>query len=185
MPNWCSNEITIRHPDPAMIDRVIRARDGLLMEFFPTPQELLDTVAGWPGEDQQAAHETQKANNLEKYGYRDWYEWNIANWGTKWDVSFDGIERTDENTVQGHFESAWSPPTAAYEQLLALGFEIEASYYEPGMCFVGSWDNGQDRCYNYGESTSASVRHAIGAELDDQWGISREMAQYEQEAAEE
>ena len=181
MPNWCNNGITLRHADPQMIERVLKGREGLLMEFLPTPQELLDTVAGFVGEDKQAAHEAQMKSNLEKYGYTDWYNWNIANWGTKWDFALDNVERQDPNTVSAAFDSAWSPPITAYERLLELGFEIEAFYYEPGMCFVGKWVDGEDECFEYGGRTSETVRDYIGEELDDYFGISEEMAQYEEE----
>ena len=185
MPNWCNNGITLRHADPAMIDRVIKGQEGLLMEFLPTPKELTDTVAGFMGEDKRAAHEAQQQANIEKYGYKDWYDWNVANWGTKWDVNLDSIERVDPNTVSASFESAWAPPTTAYEKLCALGFEIEAMYYEPGMCFVGKWTGNEedffDDYYEYSGETSATVREVIGEELDDYFGISEEMANYEEE----
>ncbi len=184
MPNWCSNGITLRHADPAMIDRVIKGQEGLLMEFLPTPQELVDTeAASYPDSMADKARELRlkQEANIEKYGYKDWYDWNIANWGTKWDFNLENVERQDPNTVTASFESAWAPPTGAYEKLMALGFEVEAMYYEPGMQFVGKWDNGEDDYYEYGGETSATVREAIGAELDDYFGISEEMAQYEEE----
>ena len=185
MPNWCNNGITLRHADPQMIDRVIKGQESVLMEFIPTPQELVDTVAGFMGEDKRAAHEAQQAANIKKYGYKDWYDWNIANWGTKWDFSLDNIERTDDNTLTASFDSAWAPPIDAYIKLCALGFEIEAMYYEPGMAFVGKFvgdaDGYDDDYFEYGGETSATVRDAIGAELDDYFGISAEMEQYEEE----
>lgn len=185
MPNWCSNGITLRHADPAMIERVLKGKDGLLMEFLPTPKDLTDTVSGFVGDDKQAAHEAQMARNIEKHGFKDWYDWNINNWGTKWDFALESIERTDANTVQASFESAWAPPTGAYEKLMELGFEIKAYYYEPGMCFVGKWDNGCDDYYEYGGEDSTTVREAIGEELDDYFGISEDMAQWEEENKEE
>ncbi len=185
MPNWCNNGITIKHKDPAMIERVLKGKEGLLMEFCPTPQELIDTVSGFMGEDKRAAHEAQQAANIAKYGYKDWYDWNVANWGTKWDFSLESVERTDPNTVQASFESAWAPPIDAYRKLCALGFEIEAFYYEPGMAFVGKFEGSEDfendDYYEYGGYDSKTVRDVIGAELDDYWGISEEIAQYEEE----
>jgi hypothetical protein len=181
MPNWCNNSITLKHEDPAMIDRVLKGQEGLLMEFLPTPKELTETVAGFTGEDKREAHEAQQQANIEKYGYKDWYDWNIANWGTKWDVSADSIEREDANTVSLSFESAWAPPTGAYEKLMELGFKITAYYYEPGMCFVGKWEDGCDDYFEYGDETSATVREAIGEELDDYFGISESMREYEEE----
>lgn len=182
MPNWCNNGITLRHADPAMIDRVVKGKDGLLMEFLPTPEALLETTAGSFGDDEkQRALEAQQAENVRKYGFKDWYDWNIANWGTKWDFALENVDRPDPNTVTAAFDSAWSPPIDAYNKLMELGFEVEAMYYEPGMCFVGKFDNGVDECIEYGEFNSETVRDAIGAELDDYFGISEEMAQYEEE----
>lgn len=189
MPNWCNNGITLRHADPAMIERALKATDGLLMEFIPTPKELTETVAGFMGEDKRAAHEAQQRANIEKYGHKDWYDWNIANWGTKWDFSLENVDRPDPNTLTASFDSAWAPPIDAYVKLLALGFEIEAMYYEPGMCFVGKFTgNGEDYSddyYEYGGETSATIRELIGEEIDDYFGISDEMAQYEDEENQE
>jgi len=186
MPNWCNNGITLKHKDPAMLDRVVKATDGLLMEFLPTPQALTETMAGSYGDtEKQAALEAKEAENLKLYGYKNWYDWNVANWGTKWDFSLDSVERIDENTVQASFDSAWAPPIDAYVKLLALGFEIEAFYYEPGMGFVGKFTGDEedyfDDYFEYSGETSATIREAIGAELDDYFGISEEMAQWEEE----
>ena len=185
MPNWCMNGVTLRHADPQMIDRVVKGKGGLLMEFLPTPQDLVDTVAGFMGEDKRAAHEAQQRANIEKHGYKDWYDWNIANWGTKWDFSLENIDRVDANTVSAAFDSAWAPPIDAYLKLCALGFEIEALYYEPGMAFVGKFTGDEhsydDDCIEYGGATAETVRDMIGEELDDYFGISEEMRQYEEE----
>ena len=168
-----------------MIDRVVKGKDGLLMEFIPTPQELIDTVAGYPGADKEAEHNAQMERNLAQFGAKDWYDWNINNWGTKWDFALENIDRPDPNTVTAAFDTAWAPPIDAYRKLCALGFEIEAMYYEPGMCFVGKFtgdeDSTDDECYEYAGETSATVREAIGEELDDYFGISEEMRQYEEE----
>jgi hypothetical protein len=168
-----------------MIDRVLKGKDGLLTEFLPTPQELIDTVSGFVSEDKQAAHDLQQEANRKKYGHPDWYQWNIANWGTKWDFGLENVEQPDPNTVTAAFDSAWAPPTRAYEQLMELGFEITAYYYEPGMAFVGKWEDGCDDYYEYGGETSETVREAIGEELDDYFGISESMADWEAENAED
>ena len=181
MPNWCSNGITLRHADPQMIERAAKAlQEGkFLQEFIPCPQALIDTVSGFVPE--QAALEAKQSANRELYGYSTWYEFNIANWGTKWDVSSDNVEIADANTVTAGFDSAWAPPIRAYEQLMEQGFEVEAFYYEPGMCFVGKWDNGNDDNYDYGGATSETVQDMIGEELDDYFGISEQMADWEAE----
>jgi hypothetical protein len=160
-----------------MIERAAKAlQEGtFLQEFIPCPKELIETVAnGQTNEDMVAKH-----------GYSSWYDFNIANWGTKWDVESSNVEIEDANTVTAGFDSAWSPPVTAYEQLMDLGFEVEAFYYEPGMQFVGKWDNGSDYCVEYGGQTSETVRDMIGEELDDYFAISEQMAQWEEENQEE
>jgi hypothetical protein len=53
------------------------------------------------------------------------------------------------------------------------------------MGFVGKWEDGYDDFYEYGGENSQTVRSAIGDELDDMFGISESMREYEEENAEE
>ena len=185
MPNWCSNGVRIRHNDPMKIKLL---KDACLEEGFcnfaiPVPQDLRDTTAGWSGDPvKQAANEAKEKANLEKYGHANWYDFCTSEWGTKWDVQFDSCEVSDDGLeLTGSFESAWAPPCGVYEALVNEGYDVVAYYYEPGMAFVGKYDNGDDQCYEFGGETSATVRDAIGEDLDDYFGISEQMAEYEQE----
>lgn len=58
----------------------------------------------------------------------DWYNWNVRNWGTKWDVAVSSTETypntTVEDTANGdnhvvhyNFETAWSRPMGALTKL--------------------------------------------------------------------
>jgi hypothetical protein len=160
-----------------MIERAAKALQvgQFLHEFIPCPKELLEAVANF----------TKNEDMVAKHGYSSWYDFNIANWGTKWDVSSDNVEIVDANTLTAGFDSAWAPPTRAYEQLMDLGFEVEAFYYEPGMQFVGKWADGVDEYYELGGEDSTTVRESIGEELDDYFCISESMADWEAENAEE
>ncbi len=195
MPNWCNNDITITHKDPAMIERVQKAlaEGKFLSEFLPCPKELTETVSGHCGDGYaQELNQFKMQLNLKYYGAKDWYDWCVANWGTKWDVSGDDglTQLLNPTTLQASFDSAWAPPTAAYEKLIEQGFYIKAFYNEPGMAFCGVWEgdteNGfmDDYCEYSGE-TSETVRSAIGDELDDFYNISETMAEYEAENAED
>ena len=188
MPNWCNNSVEIYHEDPAMIERVRKAfNDGrLLDEFIPVPQALRDTVSGSMGEDKRAEHEAQQAANVEKYGYANWYDFCVNEWGTKWDIGADGNPAQDfPGGLMLGFDSAWAPPCAAYEKLTEQGFRIRAMYYEPGMGFAGVWDNGDDDYYEYGGLDSKGIAETLPAELDEAFGISESVAEWEAENAEE
>jgi hypothetical protein len=166
-----------------MIERVRRGfKEGLLNEFIPCPAELHEHES--PIRDEALAERF-----LEQYGARDWYDWQVKNWGTKWDISGDDYNGPQEipNGLTLTFDSAWAPPTEAYAKLCAMGFVIEAFYYEPGMCFVGKWTGDEesfdDDYYEYSSQDSKDVREFIGAELDDMFNISEELAQYEEDEA--
>lgn len=63
--------------------------------------------------------------NKKKYGFFDWYEWSIENWGTKWNSS--NTYFLDENgTFQ--FDSAWSPAIPVIEVLSRMHPELRIIY---------------------------------------------------------
>lgn len=85
------------------------------------------------------------------FGAIDWYEWNIVNYGTKWDVEVELSEpyndRIDvnqaeadacEDTIDFTFGSAWSPPLEFFRWLAnEYGIHYMLRYSEPGCCFGG------------------------------------------------
>jgi len=191
MPNWCSNGVTITHEDTAKIAALAEAfKEGKFCNHvIPVPEDL-QIVAGRVGADDNAEQielERRTKENLEKYGAGSWYDFCVSRWGTKWDVTDEcGVDITnDGRTMSASFESAWSPPCGVYEELVDQGYEVIAYYYEPGMGYVGKWEDGIDDCHEYGSENSKTVRDAIGEELDDYWGISESMADWEEENMDE
>ena len=84
-----------------------------------------------------------------------------------------------------NFSTAWSPPIGVYEKMLENNIGVEATYYEPGMCFVGSWKNGLDEYYDYSGSNSKEIPNLIGEELDMMYQISAEVESYENDLEEQ
>ena len=190
MPNWCDNQVTITGPNSVIdkIEKIVNEDDshkntGLLHFFHPMPKELRDTTAD--------GKEDKKL--MKKYGYSDWYGWACDNWSTKWEVcEFYGVDRQylteqseGESMISFAFSSAWAPPIGAYEYFLAKNEEctLKAHYYEGGCDFMGVFENGDDRCYqpsNY-NSDSKFIESGDGWELDDYFGITESMAEWEAE----
>ena len=188
MPNWCNNNLTLTHEDPAMILRAKEALDRgeFLQEFIPVPQDLKDTVSGSMGEDHREAHEAQQKANREKHGYSNWYDFCVGEWGTKWDVGGDGQTdiHPDGKMLHTTFDSAWSPPVNAYVKLEELGFGVNAMYYEGGMAYAGAYGEGGDEEINL-EGMSADDVENHYPEIDEAFGISESMREYEAENEEE
>lgn len=180
MPNWCSNTLTLKHEDPAMIKRVTESvgRGELFAEFVPVPEELKITAGTMTADEA-----VQAKKNMESHGYANWYDYCVNEWGTKWDVDAD-IHLATDNSVDLSFESAWSPPIGWYEKMMGLGFYVDAYYYEPGMNFCGRWEEGNDEYYEI-PSTSEATKEYIPSDIDDMFGISDYQYEYEQENREE
>tara|TARA_Y100001937_G_scaffold128673_1_gene206631 strand:- start:2412 stop:3134 length:723 start_codon:yes stop_codon:yes gene_type:complete len=85
--------------------------------------------------------EADKALLNEKlYGHKDWYNWSIDNWGTKWDASNDnGISHQNKDELCLGFDTAWAPPIPWLQKVTdrykRLKFTLE--YQEEGMGFEG------------------------------------------------
>ena len=186
MPNWCNNTLTLEHDDPAMIVRAKAAfaRGEFLHEFIPVPLCLTETISGGHSDpEKQAALEKSEQDNLNAYNYKNWYDFCVNEWGTKWDVGgSDGDAQDFDGGVILSFDSAWAPPLKAYERLIEQGFYINATYFEPGMAYCGRWEDGSDDYYEYGGMTSDEIEQGgIPSDLDEAYGISEMVAEYEDE----
>ena len=115
MPNWCSNRATITGPAPVIKEITeILNQDGSPLLQWMVPRPIAET---------------------------DWYNWNIHNWGTKWDICDVYFEnQAEEDSIEFSFCSAWAPPVEAFETWAIndgrVQFNLE--YWEPGCGFVGS-----------------------------------------------
>ena len=153
MPNWCSNtlEITGSKEKIAHIGKELDHNEGknFFDVFVPNAEEV--------GKSEE------------------WYSYNLENYGCKWNCDAsdweveDGI---DESSIKISFDSPWGPPIALYDRLMEEeGVSILASYFEPGMCFVGEYIDGEDNYYEYSGATSEDIYDVVPAELADQWGL--------------
>jgi hypothetical protein len=162
MPNWCSNSLKLvattaesEKKLAEIVQELSRAKAaGEDAEFFklikPVP-EALQITAGYLGAgtpEQTALLETEK-RNLDTYGYKNWYDFCVAEWGTKWDSSTQDMDEPfniDGNAVTIFFDTAWSPPMGIYHALEDMGFKLEATYVEQGVGFIGYYSDGVDKC---------------------------------------
>ena len=117
MPNWCSNRAVISGPAPVIeeIKHILESEEKALLAWM-VPQPNFD-------------------------GDQDWYAWNIANWGTKWDICDTYIDNdAEEDSIEFSFSTAWAPPVDAFRTWAESDGRVQFTldYWEPGCAFVGS-----------------------------------------------
>jgi len=166
MPNWCNNNITISGPTE-------------------TIKQL------W--EDAQTAGPDGGFGLLEAMAPIG--EWDYGNavetWGTKWDISDEGLEFTDNGdgtaSIQGWFDSAWAPPIGAYEKFCddMDNCEISASYFEPGMDFAGFWHGMEEHLDDLHEVWENDPDNELFRRLDEEYNLSEQFAEWDEEFSEE
>jgi hypothetical protein len=191
MPNWCSNTLEIKGPTKKLeeFSKTIKDGEGFFNTILPLPKQLEETTSPTPKDSNQPLID----------GANNWYDWRVNNWGTKWDVDgedsfytnelkdFDTLEDgTERSVLTLAFDTAWSPPEGIFEELSRQGFGIKAYYYEPGMDFAGRWEDGDDegiQVHDY-KHDDKFWTEGLGKELDEEFNICEEMAQYDEDEEE-
>jgi hypothetical protein len=182
MPNWCYNHLLVEGLGAQRFWEATKGKRAVYpsTEFdkkFHT-QEELDYHEKYHGFCFNALVPVPP-EVLEK-GYSDaGYQWQIDNWGTKWDVyedrAFD-LFANEEGYIGVNFDTAWSPPT--YWMLKASqGFPdvtLALTFHEEGNNFCGKVviQNGKvlvDQQYNNLEDQDAYDEFMF-----EEFGIERE-----------
>lgn len=154
MPNWCMNRLTVSHEDPAKLSEFCQAYNAgkMLSHYLPQPEYLqTGEIITTPGGEEI------------KCMSDDEWQWRVANWGTKWDISPGQEASVCNGEVCVLFDSAWSPPVGLWPRLEALGFRVTALYWEPGMGFCGKYGDGEDQDY---DTSDEDVPEDIKNEFD-------------------
>ena len=156
MPNWCMNRLSIA-ADPEVIQKIHAA----ITPSEPggkNPQALLQFLRPRPSDQDE-----------------NWYDWNVSNWGTKWDVDAE-IDTLDPDWtfIAVSFDSAWGPPVEALKhwQQQNPGTSLHLDFIETGMGFGGYLDimpSGftDEVCYQDEEEYQDYAREAWGMEPEE------------------
>ena len=149
MQNHCTNQLQVSGDT----DEVKRFRHAItqgelqehehfriLDNLLPTPDELRNTPSGSFSDENQKIVDEQNKSNIAKFGHKDWYEWNCANYGSKWSDYEGVIERDDAGELDLCFVSAWSPVIQGIVRVSSQfpTHEFVLTYDEGGMAFMGA-----------------------------------------------
>ena len=172
MPNWCANSCRLTAPqdNPMMgkiLDELKRGQDA---EWFqavkPVPEQLKDAAASHM---QRLSEGGQQL--AEQFGHSNWYDYCVAEWGTKWDAKIERYEQ-DGDSIIVYFDTAWAPPEGIYKAMEGAGIEVEATYQEQGVGYMGYRKDGEDFCCDmpeYEEDEDGGLTEAYYEAIDKVW----------------
>jgi hypothetical protein len=161
MPNWTSNRISI-DGEPADLRAFLEAVkwEDQIFDFnriIPMPELLKRTVSGFrtidgnevrswieetdaDGKPVPRCFTPEEQAELQRIGFSNWYDWSIANWGTKWNASRPEVydASTDCGNVEIFFQTAWCAP-------LPVFLRIKDMF--PKLSFDCRWRDDDDDLY--------------------------------------
>jgi len=126
---------------PTWRDRFIELTGGHLPASREEMIELIER--GAPGNEfvwSFGLDEARQAKaNQEKYGFKDWQEWTLANWGTQSNSNQVEIESQAPESFSVVFSTAWSPPIRLVQALCEQypDLKIEMAYAETRSWYAG------------------------------------------------
>jgi hypothetical protein len=200
MPNWVFNHLTVKG-DSKDIDKVKAQLNSPFSKehksYNPKTAEL-ETATTMYSNPVFAFWNIVRPTDLYTYAQQsdpnadprvpwsgdNWYDWNIRNWGCKWDVAVSdnneflgtSMDELKDGGIQYNFDTAWSPPSEAIEKLSSqhpnLTFKL---YYEEeqGWGAEVEYINGQgktileydDRCHECSEINSMDYCDECGCSV--------------------
>lgn len=172
MPNWCENRVYLE-ATPSEIEAIVAAvknqgdTKGFLNYLRPEPEHAEESETHMP----------------------NWWSWRVENWGTKWEVTAEIVSHSiADGWINLCFDSAWSPPVGALIHWESESTETRSyniRYVEWGMGFCGEADDtGLNETFSI-PTTVEAAKEEIPIDLDEEFGISEMIAQWEEEAEQE
>ena len=133
MPNWVDNALTIHGPaeelarfaaqaattytskymdfgsgDMKMVEQEVETKFSF-WNFIKPDDNILNEYWGQAPQGRSLAEAMQFKSN-------HWYDWNVRNWGCKWDASDTHVEES-VGELGYYFQTPWSQPTEALEAM--------------------------------------------------------------------
>ena len=156
MPNYSHNKLTIEIIDEKsgykqlelfkkenmIYNEISDEYELVFSKLIPMPKELNISTPQHTKEEKE-----QAKKNLKDFGYKDWYDWRVAYWGTKWNPSTISIE-IKSNKITIYYDTAWAPGepwlnkiAKRYSKLLFKFscYEESGAYEGKGVVKDGTW----------------------------------------------
>ena len=123
MPNHVYNYLTVTSQTPeelqAFLDKSNQTFIGRFQDFLQEGHPIVEKEISSPFSF-RAFVPTPTGNEYDEHLddegklQQPWYNWNIGNWGTKWDAYDLEIERVSDTHANISFTTAWNQPTPVF-----------------------------------------------------------------------
>lgn len=162
MPNWTANKIVVSGDKDELncfLDTVsnpeAEREDDKAFDFnriIPMPEILKHTHTGggtmWFEDENGKSRLPTEAESaeFERIGYNNWYDWAVANWGTKWSAFETEIEASEVDfagVINITFNTAWCHPRPIFDKLREMF---------PLLTFTFRWRDEDEDAYPHEDS---------------------------------
>jgi hypothetical protein len=101
---------------------------------------------------------------FDETGYLNWYEWNIAMWGTKWNAYDCAIRSLDNERLVFVFDTAWSFPMPVFQKLRLLYPDLvfDVASFDEGWGFACTGCFGGANDFTYVDASPELYRRVYG-----------------------
>lgn len=174
-----TNIVQLQHNNTELLQKAVTGFNstGLLRALLPIPRELIVDI----DVDDENIDDIRATNKL-TFGYADSYEFRVAEWHCTSDIDSTRLKaEVTGDTAVLEFDTMLHSPVDVFDRLLDFGFDIVAYYYEPRLGFCGVWDNGVNYSFDISGYPAAVVRNFIDPTLDDVFGITDSIIEFEEE----
>jgi len=158
MPNWTSNIIRVEgaEADLRAFLEAVKWQDEIFdfNRIIPMPELLKHTGSGHQTIDGQEVSEwyvigvapvwlakdrlftPEEEATLKEIGHRCWYDWSIANWGTKWNACRAELAEdcASEGYIEIRFDTAWAVPMPVFEKMFEMFPKLSFVWFLSQKC---------------------------------------------------
>ena len=86
--------------------------------FIPMPHVIRDSEV-FPLKPQRV-RDAEEIIRIHETGFKDSYDWSVANWGTECDAYDLEIRRDEKDWLEFVFTTPWSPPVSVFKKIAEL-----------------------------------------------------------------
>ena len=151
-------------------------------KIVPFPKELAGIISGFAIIDGEKVERWREVDDVdvaitdqdrkelvEKYGADCGYDWNINNWGTKWNSYNFHSSYSGSTSIEFVFDTAWSTPQQIFNKLTEMypNLIFDVSCFDEGWGFAEEgFFSSKENTFDFVEATGTLYEEVYGHEAE-------------------